>query len=67
MLGSGAYAGRMFAGARNASGQALDLADRHASTRDFLREIEALRLIADSEKGAGVAGGDLAFFDEVLN
>ena len=66
-IGIGCVRGGMFAGARNASGEALDLADRHAATGDFLREFEALRLIGDGEKSASVAGGDFAFFDEVLD
>jgi hypothetical protein len=58
---------RMFARARNASGEALDLANRHAAAGDFFRKIEALRLIGDGEKRAGVAGGNFALLDEILD
>jgi hypothetical protein len=58
---------RMFARARNASGEALDLTDRHATAGDFFREVEALRLIGDGEKCPGVASSDFAFLDELLD
>ncbi len=66
-VGIGCIRRRMFARTRNASGEALDLAHRHAAAGDFLREIEALGLIGDGEESAGVAGGDFSLFDEVLD
>jgi hypothetical protein len=52
---------------RTASGQALDLADRHSAARDTSGKFEPALRVCNGEQGAGVAGGQAALFEQLLN
>ncbi len=54
-------------GASSPRGEAFDLAYGHSALGDATGEAEASVRIVDGEKSAGVAGGEAAFFEQLLD